>query len=605
MKKINIFKGALFSLALTGQAYAAGVPDDPDNFIRFRSLLPFKLHVCIDPNGRVIESEGRGVATRRYLRKGLCLNAGGKYTTINPATTVDLPRAKRSLILATNTVTGHFRTGLSPLDNKFCGGPLRLPPMTCGLTGDKLKATSITFVGGWFFPFPFIDIYTHTSGPFLDSVQPGGITGVPAKDFPTSKIAGNDIFFYLREHRVGKCLEVKKQTESDNKRIVASKCNGDVRQQWRYLKNTQQLQNRSLGLCLNVEGQWPNGNGSLHGRGLFVRSCSENPTPNARVTMKNNEVYFDNPNRGVMDMAGEHNGAHVIIHGKNNQAQQVWNAIAANSPITTKWYQMLSPGTKKCLSYAGASQKVIQETCTANQNQLWHYDPLSNKLINKTNNQCVTIDNGTYHEGNTLSVKPCLDHTAAQFEVGAQRFVGIDNTGSRLSPIFARDLSFTADKNNGNVTLQSYPSENTQLKSWVPVFVKGPTVPAYYANLRDSWSGKCIDIPSANPNANKLILYTCHSGDNQQWHYDLTTRQLKSKMPNICMSYNKLNGRFVPLRCHSTAPEQKFTRTPKGTFHSDLDINAVIDATGTENGALIKRWGANGGLNQRFFEIVK
>ena len=71
----------------------------------------------------------------------------------------------------------------------------------------------------------------------------------------------------------------------------------------------------------------------------------------------------------------------------------------------------------------------------------------------------------------------------------------------------------------------------------------------------------CVDVPGGlRKNNLQTIVYSCHNGPNQKFHYNRKTKTLRNKATKKCLASDK--GRIVQKRC-GKSKTQKFERRGK------------------------------------------
>lgn len=84
----------------------------------------------------------------------------------------------------------------------------------------------------------------------------------------------------------------------------------------------------------------------------------------------------------------------------------------------------------------------------------------------------------------------------------------------------------------------------------------------------------CLDVASGSCKNNiPIISYPCHNGSNQQFHYNKTTKQLKSKSSDKCLDI--VNNQVVQKACNKRRRTQKWKR--KGKHFKSLSNRKCID----------------------------
>ncbi|MEU7872223.1 family 16 glycosylhydrolase [Dactylosporangium sp. NPDC049140] len=151
----------------------------------------------------------------------------------------------------------------------------------------------------------------------------------------------------------------------------------------------------------------------------------------------------------------------------------------------------------------------------------------------------------------------------------------------------------------------STPSVNRMLVDYVHVSTTG-TPPTGGTNaLRGNESGRCIDIPSANPvDGARLQVWDCNGTGAQQWTIgsDGTVRALGKCMD--AAAAGTANGTAVQLyTCNGTAA-QRFTLSAAGDL-VNANANKCVDVAGhgTANGSQLQLWDCTGGANQKWTRV--
>jgi hypothetical protein len=71
---------------------------------------------------------------------------------------------------------------------------------------------------------------------------------------------------------------------------------------------------------------------------------------------------------------------------------------------------------------------------------------------------------------------------------------------------------------------------------------------------------KCMDVSGGyKGNNGRIILYPCHNGPNQKFHYNRTTKQLKNKYSKKCVDLDN-TGRLVQQKCASSKTQKWIKR---------------------------------------------
>jgi hypothetical protein len=123
--------------------------------------------------------------------------------------------------------------------------------------------------------------------------------------------------------------------------------------------------------------------------------------------------------------------------------------------------------------------------------------------------------------------------------------------------------------------------------------------------LRGVESGRCIDVPGANPaDGNRLQVYDCNGTGAQQWTIgsDGTVRALGKCMD--VAGAGTANGTAVQLYTCNGTNAQRFTFTAAGDL-VNTGSNKCVDVAGhgTANGSPLQIWDCTGGANQKWTRV--
>ena len=150
----------------------------------------------------------------------------------------------------------------------------------------------------------------------------------------------------------------------------------------------------------------------------------------------------------------------------------------------------------------------------------------------------------------------------------------------------------------------STPSVNRMLVDYIRVSTNDPPAGSTSA-LRGNESGRCIDVPGANPaDATRLQVYDCNGTGAQQWTIgsDGTVRALGKCMD--AAGAGTANGTAIQLYTCNGTNAQRFTYTAAGDL-VNIGANRCVDvaAHGTANGSQLHLWDCTGGANQKWTRI--
>jgi len=149
----------------------------------------------------------------------------------------------------------------------------------------------------------------------------------------------------------------------------------------------------------------------------------------------------------------------------------------------------------------------------------------------------------------------------------------------------------------------STPFPARMLVDYVHVSTSDSAPPPSGGNaLRSSFSGRCIDIPGANPvDGARLQTYDCNGTAAQQWtaNGDGTMRAMGKCMDPAGGAL--ANGTPVQLVTCNGNPVQRFTLSAAGDL-VNVSANRCVDIKdrNSANGAQLQLWDCTGGSNQKW-----
>jgi beta-glucanase (GH16 family) len=165
-------------------------------------------------------------------------------------------------------------------------------------------------------------------------------------------------------------------------------------------------------------------------------------------------------------------------------------------------------------------------------------------------------------------------------------------------------LNLAVGGNFGQGNPAGLPAESKMLVDYVHVSTSGTTPPPTGGGgaLKSSLSGRCIDIPSANPvDGARLQTYDCNGSAAQQWaaNGDGTMRGLGKCMDPAGGALT--NGTPIQLVTCNGNPVQRFTLSAAGDL-VNVSSNRCVDVKdrNTANGAQLQLWDCSGGSNQKW-----
>ncbi|MFG2045036.1 ricin-type beta-trefoil lectin domain protein [Dactylosporangium sp. NPDC048998] len=151
----------------------------------------------------------------------------------------------------------------------------------------------------------------------------------------------------------------------------------------------------------------------------------------------------------------------------------------------------------------------------------------------------------------------------------------------------------------------STPSVNRMLVDYVHVSTTSSPPPGGTNAIRGTESGRCIDVPGANPaDGVRLQVYDCNGTGAQQWTFgsDGTVRAL-GKCMDVAAA-GTANGTAIQLYTCNGTNAQKFTLSGAGDL-VNTGANKCVDVVnhGTGNGSQLQLWDCGGGANQKWTKV--
>jgi beta-glucanase (GH16 family) len=155
-----------------------------------------------------------------------------------------------------------------------------------------------------------------------------------------------------------------------------------------------------------------------------------------------------------------------------------------------------------------------------------------------------------------------------------------------------------------------YPDGSTQFPQQMLVdYVRvsgyssgGGTPPSGTSRIKGAQSGRCIDIPGANPvDGAKLQIWDCNTSPAQAWTFAADgTIQAMGKCMDPAWA-GTANGTEVNLVSCNGNPAQRFTLNATGDL-VNLSSNRCVDVRdwNANNGGKLQLWDCSGGANQKW-----
>jgi len=163
-------------------------------------------------------------------------------------------------------------------------------------------------------------------------------------------------------------------------------------------------------------------------------------------------------------------------------------------------------------------------------------------------------------------------------------------------------LNLAVGGNFGAGDPASLPAESKMLIDYVHVSTSSTTPPPTGNALKSSLSGRCIDIPGANPvDGARLQTYDCNGTAAQQWAAasDGTLQALGKCMDPAGGAL--VNGTPIQLATCNGNAVQRFTLSAAGDL-VNVSANRCVDVKdrNTANGAQLQLWDCTGAANQKW-----
>jgi len=163
-------------------------------------------------------------------------------------------------------------------------------------------------------------------------------------------------------------------------------------------------------------------------------------------------------------------------------------------------------------------------------------------------------------------------------------------------------LNLAVGGNFGQGNPAGLPAESKMLIDYVHVNTSDSAPPPTGNALKSSLSGRCIDIPGANPvDGARLQTYDCNGTAAQQWtaNSDGTMRAMGKCMDPAGGAL--ANGTPIQLVTCNGNPVQRFTLSAAGDL-VNVSANRCVDVKdrNTANGAQLQLWDCTGGSNQKW-----
>jgi beta-glucanase (GH16 family) len=132
-----------------------------------------------------------------------------------------------------------------------------------------------------------------------------------------------------------------------------------------------------------------------------------------------------------------------------------------------------------------------------------------------------------------------------------------------------------------------------------------PPPPPGGVSLRSNFSGRCIDIPGANPvDGARLQMYDCNGTVAQKWTFNADGSVSAMGKCVDAQAAGTSNGTPIQLYTCNGTGAQKFTLTGAGDLVNPQSNRCVdIKDWNSNNGAQLQLWDCSGGSNQKWSKV--
>mmetsp|Transcript_6014 Transcript_6014/g.11787 ORF Transcript_6014/g.11787 Transcript_6014/m.11787 type:complete len:1118 (+) Transcript_6014:86-3439(+) len=300
-------------------------------------------------------------------------------------------------------------------------------------------------------------------------------------------------------------------------------CNEGSNQKWRYDCNTQELKTFHDDKCLD----WGNDNLYMHDchggsnqKYLIPKMWMEDPSfkhVSVRVVSDLNKCMEANPSDD-----------NVYLNDCDQcNPNQHFEYDASSRKITLRGL---------CLDNHMGNSNVYMYACNGGRNQQWYFNTFTKALKTFHDEKCLDWGN------NNLYMHECHGGSNQQFVIPSNWAPSIFLNNVHI----VKDLSkcMSAQPDTGNVYIQNCEDTNADQFFF------------YYPNTRQiKHRGLCLDYDYAGVTTdNNVRMYKCVDVNNQKWHYNSITKELKTFHDENCLDWGY--GNLYMGSCHGGNNQQ-------------------------------------------------
>ena len=168
-------------------------------------------------------------------------------------------------------------------------------------------------------------------------------------------------------------------------------------------------------------------------------------------------------------------------------------------------------------------------------------------------------------------------------------------------------LNVAVGGNFGQGNPASLPAENKMLVDYVRVSGSNtgpvtPPPPSGGNGIRGVGSGRCIDIPGANPaDGARLQVYDCNNSAAQRWSTNANGTVTALGKCIDAAGAGTADGTAIQLYTCNGSNAQRFTLNASGDLVNTVSGKCVdVVGAGTGNGSALQLWTCTGGSNQKW-----
>ncbi|WLQ12915.1 ricin-type beta-trefoil lectin domain protein [Hahella aquimaris] len=260
----------------------------------------------------------------------------------------------------------------------------------------------------------------------------------------------------------------------------------------------------------------------------------------------------------------------------------------AEANARPRWRELKIAG--RCLQpdYVGHLAMIRPVACDGGDKQKWWWD--TNGAVHPKANAKLCIDGLGVTPGVNLALWGCHggDNQEWAFEDGRMR----NKRSESLFVTYEKDIFNWLDY----AQLKSL-KENTdkQFAQWGQEERVNGVAASHFRPLKSARSGLCLGVQTGSSSPE---LQTCGNASQQHWFYDSVARTLYNAAGD-CLSHHgeNYNGATLFVETCSTSSNQTFDFAD-GAIRTTSDAAIVVDAYGSEEGAVVGQWMFHDGANQ-------